>query len=86
MTQDALWRELYKAAMLELDRIKLHKRIEAAAAAMRRRIEELSSEPHGSCVDEQQALAEALHGLRMLQRAEFRSSISKGCPAQPGPA
>jgi hypothetical protein len=31
---DVLWKELYKAAMLELDRVKPDQRIEAAWAAM----------------------------------------------------
>ena len=43
MTKDVLWRELYKAAILELDPVALHKRIEAAHAAIRQRISELHS-------------------------------------------
>lgn len=72
MTRNVLWHDLYKTAMLELDPVKLHKRIEAAYAAMQQRIQELRSEAHGSSLDEQQAIADALHSLQMLQRVEFR--------------
>jgi hypothetical protein len=72
---DALWQELYKAAMLELDPVKRSEKIEAAPAAIQRRKEELTKEDRGgSCQDEQQALVEALPNLRALHKAGFKSS------------
>jgi hypothetical protein len=72
-----LWQELYKAAMLELDRVKRGQRIEAAHVAVQRRMEELPKDDRdGSCRDERQVLAKALHDLRALHRTD--SSIQSG--------
>jgi hypothetical protein len=74
MTQDGLWLESYRAAMLELDPIKLVKRIEAARTAIERRNEELpGSNRNGSAVEERQVITDALENLRALQRVDFRS-------------
>ena len=74
MTQKSSWRRLCKAATLELDGVKLQKRIEAAHAAIQQRVEELASDHDGSPVEEQRAIAEALQNLHQLQRLDFRSS------------
>jgi len=73
---NVLWQELYRAAMLVLDRVKGGQRIEAAPhAAIQRRMEELTKDdPDGSRRDEHQALAEALPNLRALHRLKFKSS------------
>jgi hypothetical protein len=74
MTQDGLWQELYRAAMLELDPTKLVKKIEAARTAIERRNEELpGSNRNGSAEEERQVMTDALENLRALQRVEFRS-------------
>jgi hypothetical protein len=69
------WQELYKAAMVERDHTQLQKRIEAAHAVIRQRIEELKL---GSACDEsseeRQAIADALHSLRTLQKIGSRVS------------
>jgi hypothetical protein len=82
-TQDISWRKLCKAATLELDRIKLQKRIEAAHAAILQRVGELASEHDGSPMEEQRALAEALQNLRQLQKVGFRSATQTNQQSQP---
>jgi len=75
---DVLWQELYRAALLELDRVKGGQRIEAAHAAIQRRMEELTKDDRdGSGRDEHQALA-ALPNLRALRRVRFKSSTQSG--------
>jgi hypothetical protein len=72
---DVLWRELYKAAMVELDREKRDQRVEAAHVALQRPTEELTKDNRdGGSGNEPQAVAEALSNLRALQRVEFKSS------------
>ena len=74
-----LWMELYNAAMLELDRVKHGHRVEAAYAAVERRMEELAKDDRdGSCQDERQVLAEALHNLRAKHAVGFKSSTQSG--------
>ena len=74
-----LWQELYKAAMLELDRVKRGQRVEAAHVAVQRRMEELAKDDrHGSWRDEHQDLAEALRNLRAPHRVELSSPTQSG--------
>ncbi len=64
------WRDLYEAALLELDRDKLLQSIELAEQAIREHanaIEGLSDDP-----DESQALQDALHALSLLRRSALR--------------
>ena len=78
MTEDVPWRNLYAAAMLELDRTELQRKIQAAYAAIEKRTEEieLRSGPDKRSREERQAITDALHGLRALQRIESRSSLA----------
>ena len=64
--------------MLELDRAKLQKRIEAAHAAIQRRLEEQASGRDGIAAEGQCAIAEAVHNLRQLQRVDFHVIRSRG--------
>ena len=74
MNQEFPWRKLYEEAMLELDRIKLQERVDAAYAALRHRTEELmmGDNPGAASLEERQALADALHSLRTLEKLELR--------------
>ena len=72
--RDISWQRLCNAATLEVDRGKLHKRIEAAHEAIQRRLKEQVSNHDGTPAEEQHALAEAVQNLRQLQRMNFRSS------------
>jgi hypothetical protein len=74
VTTNISWQELYKAAMLELDRASLQGRIEAAQAAIRQAMEELTSNHELGAVEETQGMSDALHNLQTLQRVEFRTS------------
>jgi hypothetical protein len=79
-----LWQELYKAAMLELDRAQLDHRIEVAHAALQQRMKDLPrSNYHGESQAEEQAIADALQNLRTLQRVEFRTSPAASTEEQP---
>ena len=59
------WRELYAAAVLEVDPGLLGMRIEAAEAAILRRLETIKEEP-GS-LDERQEMSDASAALRVLK-------------------
>jgi hypothetical protein len=72
--RDLSWRRLCEAATFELDRIKLHKRIEAARAAIQQRLNEEASNHDGVAGEEQRAIAEAVQNLAQLQRVNFRPS------------
>lgn len=61
------WKELYRAAMLELDRAKLKSRIEVALLAVHQRLRELGAAAPSNGT-EKIALNDALNGLRVLQR------------------
>jgi hypothetical protein len=83
MTSGISWRELYTAAMLELDRATLPGRIEAAQAAVLRAMEELTDNHTIEAGEEKQAMADALRNLRTLQQVEFRSSAPTASQGQP---
>jgi hypothetical protein len=72
------WRDLYTAAMLELDHGLLQSRIDAAQVAIRRSMEELMGSCAVGAAEERQALSDALGNLQSLQRVEFRKVISPG--------
>lgn len=72
MTKDVLWRELYKAAILELDPALLNKRIEAAHAAIQWRTAELEND--GNSGEEHRDMVDALNNLRAIQKVESRLS------------
>jgi hypothetical protein len=69
-----LWKDLYTAAMLELDRANLPGRIEAAQAAIRQAMEERTSTDGLGAAEDRQAMTDALRNLQTLQRVEFRTS------------
>lgn len=72
------WRELYTAAMLELDHVRLQSRIDAAQVAIRRSMEESTGTCAAGAAEELRDLSAALGNLRTLQRVEFRKPISSG--------
>jgi hypothetical protein len=73
VTKNHSWRELYAAAMLELDLACLPGRIEAAQAAIRQATKELTGTPE--CVTaETKEMSSALGNLQTLQRVELKSS------------
>jgi hypothetical protein len=83
LTHDALWQKLWKAATFEFDPIKLHKRIEAAHAAIQQRMAELPRNHDGIAAEEQQAMADAVHSLRRLQKVQFAPSTQASKNNQP---
>jgi hypothetical protein len=65
--------------MLECDQAKLLKKIEDAHAAIQRRIEELKlGSDHDRNSEERRAIADALHGLRTIQKLASGSSTEGG--------
>jgi|HubBroStandDraft_6_1064221.scaffolds.fasta_scaffold986522_1 hypothetical protein len=80
VNQEFPWRKLYEAAILELDRIKLQERVDTAYAALRQRTEELmmGDHPGTGSLEERQALADALHSLRSLEKLELRPADDFG--------
>jgi hypothetical protein len=73
-----LWQELYEAAVVETDPKTLQARVQAAKAAIDARLRELQMD-HGGTREEQQALRDAVAGVRVLEREiEGRGSTSQG--------
>ncbi len=60
------WRDLYRAALLEVDRAKLPNAVEEATEAIQRKLHE--SGEGGISDVEPQALRDALQNLRVLRR------------------
>lgn|SRR6185312_11199099 len=60
------WLELYRGALMELDRVKLPQRIDAASTAIQQRISQLLVSKDGH--QEYSALEDALRNLRSLRR------------------
>jgi hypothetical protein len=71
MEKNVLWRDLYAAAMLELDHAKLGKRIQEAQAAIQAAIGEQLAAPANRSAEELQALNDATYNLLTLQRIEL---------------
>lgn len=74
MDNDVLWKKLYTAAMLELDRASLRNRIDAAQAAIRDALRELANDRSAGALEEMRAMSDALHNLQTLQRLELKTS------------
>ena len=68
---DYKWHEVYKAALLETDRSKMEKRIQAAEAAFHERKREFDMD-HGGTLQENQAIDAALRGLGVLRNEVAR--------------
>ena len=61
------WQRAYMAAVLETDQVKLVERIDEATKAIQARVSELEKDHHGT-VEERNAIADALSGLRVLRQ------------------
>ena len=69
MTTSPSWRELYRAALLEVEHEELRRRIDEAEKAIYQRNEELKrSGSHSG--EEQQAMTDAIRALRLLAQTE----------------
>jgi hypothetical protein len=71
MTTTPKWHDIYKAALLETDWSRMDERIQAAEAAIRDRRHEFDLN-HGGTPEENQAITDALHSLKVL-RTELAS-------------
>jgi len=60
------WQRFYEAAVVETNRVRLPRLIQAAHIAINARLEQLCLDHQGSC-EERQAIADALSGLRVLK-------------------
>jgi hypothetical protein len=75
MTENPTWRELYRAALLELQTEELRPRIAAAEKAILQRMLDLRQDDVSS-QHEMQDLGDALRCLRALKITECRSAVS----------
>lgn len=75
MAETVTWRELYRAALLELQTEELGPRIAAAEKAILQRMLDLRQDDVSS-EQEMQDLGDALRGLRALKITECRSADS----------
>jgi hypothetical protein len=66
------WKELHRAALLELNPHELHLRIAVAEKAIQERIEELRR-GDSPCQEERQALDDGLRSLRILASLEYQA-------------
>jgi len=71
------WVALYQAALLELEQAKISGRITVARDAIVARMEKLCAMP-GLHSQERQAIEDALHALKCLQREETRFNAEAG--------
>jgi hypothetical protein len=67
MNVDYQWQRPYITAILETDRSKLRQHIDAADAAIKAGIHELSRD-HAATPEEREAIEDALTGLTVLRR------------------
>jgi hypothetical protein len=74
MDTEHSWQELYRTALLETDWSKIEEKIQAADNGIRSRLHEFSMD-HGGTPEENQAIEDALNGLKVLRKdvAEWRS-------------
>jgi hypothetical protein len=63
------WEPQYKAALLEVDRVKLLERVAAAEAAIRQRMRAISGRADGDT--ERRAIGKALSALTLLKETPF---------------
>jgi len=79
MTTGPSWRELYRAALLEVEHEELRRRIEEAEKAIYQRSEELKrSGSHSG--EEHREMADAIRALRFLSQTECQGSTGTGEP------
>jgi hypothetical protein len=75
---EKLWQKPYAAAVVETNPKTLHARVQAAKAAIDARLRELQMD-HGGTREEQQALSDAVAGVRVLEREiEGRGGTNQG--------
>jgi hypothetical protein len=67
--QSSGWQNEYRSALLETDRQRLREKIDAAEAAIFKRLKTLSQSGNGRL--EHQAIEDALQNLRVLKRVEL---------------
>jgi hypothetical protein len=82
MKPDIPWRDLYAAAMLELDHAILGRRIQEAQQAIQQAVEEQLACRDNRAAEELQALTDATHNLQTLQRVELSIVIPAGNPVR----
>ena len=74
------WVELYRSALMELDRVCLREKIDAANQAIQRRMHELLLQTNS--LSEHRDLEDALRNLRSLRRQTDSSILSTNVMAQ----
>ena len=62
-----VWHDLYRAAVLETDRVRLQQALHAAKSAIDDRLQELQAD-HGGTPEERQAISDALTALNVVRR------------------
>ena len=62
-----VWEELYETAILETDDERLPSCLEAAKAAINRRLQEIQADRNSPQPEELHAIADALNGLKVLR-------------------
>jgi hypothetical protein len=62
-----VWHDLYRAAVLETDRVRLQQALHAAKSAIDDRLQELQTD-HGGTPEERQAISDALAALNVIRR------------------
>jgi hypothetical protein len=81
MTTNPSWRELYEAALVEVQPEQLRRRIDAAEKVIHQRVEELERNGTGSA-EEFWAINDALRSLRVLAKTECQPLPSEAAGGQ----
>jgi hypothetical protein len=84
LTTSNSWRDLYAAAMLELDRDRLPGKIQEAQTAINSALDQFMTGGLLCDPPERQVMADALRNLQVLQRLEFVSTKLESSPEQRG--
>jgi len=85
VTKNVLWRDLYAAAMLDLDRVTLLNSIQRAEAAIQQAFAEQRNADDRCDVEELQAMRDAIRNLEMLRKLEL-TAPTETAGQGPGPA
>ena len=80
------WSELLDVALFEADRVNLQRRMEHAAEAIHRRMEELQKDEQAGSISERVALRNALTTLADLQKIAYARKPSGSVSRQSGQA
>jgi hypothetical protein len=83
MTGVYCWQQSYRDAVLELNPVEMRTKLACARSEIEKRNEELRLAQDENSRAERQAIADALNGLRAIERSELTVSLETVTPRRP---